>query len=175
VGNWASGTNKYVRYADHADFTFGSGDFTVELWFNDTDAIGTSALITKWNGSAQHEWGMFAKASLIEFYWSTTGANQPTVNANPGYSADTWYHIAFSRVGNTGYLCFNGTIVATVDMTGVTLFDSTSKVTVGANNEGSSANWAGFIEEVRITKGVGRYSGSVSSSYTVPTAKFPRS
>jgi hypothetical protein len=171
-----AGTGDSITYPDHADLTFGSGDFTVETWFYHQDGVNSDALITKYNGASDHEWGLFVDSNgNIAFFWSTNGSADSSISASPGYSTATWYHVAFSRVGNTGYLCFNGTIIATGSMTGVTIFNSAALLSVGANNNGTTAEFLGRIDETRITKGVGRYSGSVSSSYTVPTAAFPRS
>jgi hypothetical protein len=174
-----SNSNGYVRVADSDDFSFGSGDFTIELWFSDINRTG-AGLITKWLSPNDQEWGIFVSSGLsgkLEFYWSTTGSNAASVSYNSGYASGTPYHIAFSRVGNTGHLCFAGTIVATVSMTGVTISNEPSRPTLFANNEGASAFLNnGGADEVRITKGVGRYSGAVSSSYTLSTTqKFPRS
>jgi hypothetical protein len=166
----------YLAFTDHNDFSPGAGDFTIECWMNDNAVSISDALMTKWNGSTQHEWGFFVKSGDVAFFYSTTGSDQPEIHStSTTYSAATWYHIAFSRVGNTGYLCFNGSIIATGNMTGVTIFNSTANLAIGANNQGSSAFFGGKIDEFRMTKGVGRYSGSVGASYTVPTSAFPRS
>jgi hypothetical protein len=166
----------YLAFTDHNDFSPGAGDFTIECWMNDNAVSISDALMTKWNGSTQHEWAFFVKSGDVAFFYSTTGADQPEIHSTlTTYSAATWYHIAFSRVGNTGYLCFNGLIIATGDMTGVTIFNSTANVALGANNQGSSAFFGGKIDEFRMTKGVGRYSGSVGAAYSVPTSAFPRS
>ena len=172
---YCPGTTDAITYPDHADFTFGSGDFTVETWFYHQEAGANDALITKYNGASDHEWALFVDPDgAIAFFWSTNGSADSSITASPGYSTGTWYHVAFSRVGNTGYLCFNGTIIASGSMSGVTIFNSAALLCIGANNNGTTADFLGHIDETRITKGVGRYSGAVSSSYTVPTAAFPR-
>jgi hypothetical protein len=168
-------TTGYLRYADSAELSPGSGDFTVETFFRDDNNLITDALITKWNGATQKEWALFVKSEVLQFYYSTTGSNEVVVQSATGYSDDTWYHTAFSRVGNTGHLCFNGQIVATADLTGVTIFNSTSMVAIGGNNNGTTANIQGYIDETRITIGAGRYSGIVGATYTVPADRFPRS
>lgn len=161
-----SGTSHYLVNND-ADFQFGSGDFTVELYYRPTDVV-TDALLTFWNGTTDKGWAIFDDGNgLVEFYYSTTGADQPSVNYSHGDIRNTWKHVAFSRVGNTGYLCFDGLVRATVNLTGVTLYNSTSKLTFGANNQGTSAYYTGRLAGVRITKGVGRYSGAVNDAYSV--------
>lgn len=164
----------FLGYADADEFSFGSGDFTVETFMRFNQST-TGSMIVKWNGTTDHEWGFFVRPTLIEFYWSTTGADQTSVSFNPGASLLNFYHIAFSRVGNSGHLCFDGQIVAVANMAGVTIRNGAAKLGFGKNNNGTTAQWAGWLDETRITKGVGRYSGTSGSSYTVPTAAFPRS
>lgn len=169
------GITDAITYPDSNDFSFGSGDFTVECFFDKGGTVTqTDALLSKWNGASDHEFGFFVRTTLIEFYWSTTGSNSLTVNYNPNFNAALFHHIAFSRVGNTGHLCFDGSIVATASMTGQTISNEPSILAIGGNNNGSTANFTGVIDEVRITKGVGRYSGSVGASYALPTQEFPR-
>lgn len=170
-----NGIGEWLSFSDSPDFDFGSGDFTVETWFAH-DSTESDHLISKWTTTGdQLSFALVVNSGSVQFFWSTTGAN--SVNVSTGavtITLGTFYHVAFSRVGNTGYILFDGIIRNTVDMTGVTIFDSTALLRIGANGVGGG-DFNGQIDEVRITKGVGRYSGSVSSSYTVPTAAFPRS
>ncbi|HXG62443.1 MAG TPA: LamG domain-containing protein [Planctomycetota bacterium] len=68
------GTNDYLEAADHASLNFGTGSFTVALWFR---ATGTASkrLINKWNGPKPQGWlldvhsgaGGAAQAGYIRF------------------------------------------------------------------------------------------------------------
>lgn len=169
------GSGEWLSFSDSPDFDFGSGDFTVEAWFAHDDTA-SDHLISKWTVTGnQLSFALVINSGSVQFFWSTTGADNPNVSTGAvTITLGTFYHVAFSRVGNTGYILFDGVIRNTVDMTGVTIFDSTAPLRIGANGVGSG-EFNGQIDEVRITKGVGRYSGAASSSYTVPTAAFPRS
>jgi hypothetical protein len=84
-------------------------------------------------------------------------------------SPNTWYHLAVSREGSSLKLFLDGTIVATSvntqNLTDDVLF-------VGAQQHSSSIIQEplnGYIDEVRFTKGVARY----TENFDVPTAPFP--
>ena len=161
------GTGDYVTIADSADWHFGSGDFTVE-YFARHDLTEVDAGLAQY-GPSNRGWAIF-ESTIMDFYWSTTGANQTNVSGS--FSGGTWIHRAISRVGNSVYLYADGTRIATGDMTGVTINNSTRPLVIGANNDGASAYYDGGFAQVRITKGVGRYS---AATITVPTMPFPQS
>jgi hypothetical protein len=51
--------------------------------------------------------------------------------------------------------------------------DDTQGLGIGAQNAGGTVDMNGWLDEVRITKGVARY--ATDTSFSVPTAAFPRS
>lgn len=169
------GTTDAHTAADSADFAFGSGDFTVE-GFLYHQALIVDAVVTQFQDTGnQRSWGFFNDGDgLIEFYWSTNGTNQFVLTYNHSAQQSSWRHFAFSRVGNTGYLCWDKVIRATVDLTGATLHDSTAALAIGANKAGTSAFFNGGLAQIRITKGVGRYSGAINDAITA-NAPFPES
>ncbi|QKC83613.1 LamG-like jellyroll fold domain-containing protein [Mesorhizobium sp. NZP2077] len=65
----------------------------------------------------------------------------------------------------------NGTMVAS--STHRTINPSGAVLSIGADGNTSGFNFNGWIDEVRITKGVARYASD--SGFTAPTAAFPRS
>jgi hypothetical protein len=65
----------------------------------------------------------------------------------------------------------NGTTVST-SATTHTIYNPSLAIGIGANSSGSGSFLAGYIDELRITKGVARYASD--SGFAVPTAAFPR-
>lgn len=166
------GSSKFVSMTDSADWDFGSGDFTVEYFGKQASALTQAALAQF--GSTNKAWAMF-EGTTLEFDYSTDGTNNAATPPSASFTSTSWSHRALSRVGNTMYLCANGTILATKSVTGVTINNSTRPLVIGGNNDGTTAIYGGNIAALRITKGVGRYSGSVSGSYTVPSQPYPTS
>lgn len=158
------GNGDYLYYNANDDFGFGTGDFTVEqqVYLNTTEVDQTLF--------------DFRRANLTKncpkVYVSSTGRliyqiNGFSVITTPQdtVAADQWNHIALSRVGGITRIFLNGERVGNVWTDG-TYYDKTS-LTVGANyNQTDFVN--GYIDEMRISKGVGRY----TTTYTVPSAEF---
>ena len=154
TGDWlrVQGTNNL--------FNLSTGDFTIECWFYAV-STGTSAIVqqgtTDWrisytnNGVMRYEVG----ANSIQ---TSTGA----------FSFNTWTHLAICKSGATTTLYLNGTSRVTTTNSPT---NSGNPVYVGANIDGGNPYWPlnGYIDDLRITKGVARY----TANFTAPTAAFP--
>jgi hypothetical protein len=85
--------------------------------------------------------------------------------------ANTWYHFAVDFDSSKYRLYLNGVMDGSFS-TPRTLFSSTAPLTMGTSFGGGNA-FGGWLDEMRITKGVARYASD--AGFTVPTAAFPRS
>jgi hypothetical protein len=159
---------EYLKYANHADFNFGTGDFTIELWWYPTAAdlgvlwetgnspftgAGSGALLFTASRTVQQRAGQCRRS---HHHWQSLSL-----------SLNTWHHIVMQRSGATWsqYIdgAFDGTATSAVNLTG------TGATTIGGTERASTDSGTGYIDELRVTKGVARYSGS---SFAVPTAPF---
>ena len=174
------GTNDYLTSANNSAFDLSSGDFTIEFWFNTntlTPSGGGSAgyanILGKqnWNGSSGAGWGVWQFNQTIVFFWPTSALNSISTG-NVITAINTWYHIAVVRSGtstNNTKIYINGVQQAQGTSSST---NSTSALTIGGTNP--TSGWdntyyaAGYIDELRITKGVARY----TSNFTPPTAQF---
>lgn len=167
------GVNDYLS-STSSDFAVGTGDFTAEAFFyinsfnNFNTVIGTRKgainSATGWTiGCTGTPGGPFN--SYAPFFY-TNSVVQGAANL---LSPNTWYHLAVSREGSTIRLFLDGTIVATSSNT-QNLTDDV--LFVGAQQNVNTAIQEllnGYIDEVRVTKGVARY----TENFDVPTAPFP--
>lgn len=159
-------------------FTFGSGEFCIELWARFPTTTGFDAFHSKWLDSGSNRSYIFGRnGTAIVFYVSTagTGTDYSVASATGVVTTNTWYHIAVSRQNNTsvGFDTFrifvDGSIVATTDVpVGTAIHNPSAWVMIGDNNTGSQ-DYTGYMDELRVTKGVARYTGA----FTPPTAPFP--
>jgi hypothetical protein len=156
------GTGDFLRTPSDVDFTFGTGDFTIEFWsyFNSSFNTGAAAILMSV--------GAFRNIMYISNtlrFRADSGTNLITGGA---LSLSTWYHIALTKSGNDHKLFIDGT------QTGSTYTSSTSytadRITFGANNSGSN-NYLGSMDDIRVTTGVARY----TANFTAPTQAFPDS
>ncbi len=170
--------------ADNVDFSFGSGDFSVEAWCY-WDVLPTGAPFRvavsqyRTNGN-QRSWALGIKGSIpcIEFRYSTLGSDTVQVFSEvaEGFLADTWHHLAVCRDGGTIRLFLDGTEVHSESIA-VTLHNSTTDLVLGgARSSGTIENHLGeddnaWIDGVRIIKGQAIY----TKDFTAPTVAFPTS
>jgi hypothetical protein len=168
----ATGTTygNYWRCADSSDWHFGSGQFVVEAWVYMTSTPSFNTFINQWgtNGFLGWWWGML-NATTMRFYYSTNGTATGTVDGTWSPTLNTWHHVAVERdASNVLRLYVNGAVIGSATVS-ATFFDAASRLTIAGDDGASLAGFAGYMDELRITKGVARYSGA----FSVPTSAFP--
>lgn len=154
---------QYLSIASNAAFAF-TGDFTIELWVR-PDAIAQSMFIDRWAGSNQ-EWilGMNSSGNPV-FYWAPYATASPAITGSNTFSTGTYYFVQLVKSGATATLYVAGSSVGTIG--GLTAgSDLGNNIRIGAYNGGAGWDYAGRIDDVRVTKGVARPNA-------VPTAAFP--
>jgi Concanavalin A-like lectin/glucanases superfamily len=156
--------------ATGAQWQFGAGQFTVEAFVRPTAAIsGVRGIVTVW-GTAGFGWFLGFNGNTLNFFYSTTGADNPVVTGAYTPTQNQWAHIAADRdASNVLRVYADGVVIASATVS-ATFFNSTRTLRIG-DDETVTRVFAGQIDEVRITKGVARYGGA----FTPPTAAFPNS
>ena len=166
-----------ITYASNNAFAFGTGDFTIEAWIYSRDVSGASrgwlqtsttsgglqpsysAGIAIWQG-ATGSGGVLSGGLCVAInganYFGSTGSVLFT---------NQWQHIAVTRSGTTCRAFVDGVQVggrtSSADLTG-------SNLVVGGYYD-TDFLFDGYIDDLRITKGVARY----TANFTPPTAPFP--
>lgn len=151
-----------------AHLQFGTGDFTLEGFFKTTSQPASMYAVGNFYNDAG-SWGLGCSAGKWGFFMQgQTTLENPATTAN-----NTWVHVAVSRQGDNLRLYVNGTMVAKrTGFAAVSLIGS-NPVGVGSGSYYGSGVWfLGYIDELRITKGVARYVSD--TTLTVPTAAFLR-
>ena len=155
-------------------------DFTVELWARwDSAALDGStstALIGNRGdigGSSSNGWELRKYGGNFLSWYMRQGSSWIYLNYSQGtkttVSADTWYHVAVTRSGNTWRLFLNGTVEDTITNSTDIVDGGADGLTVGALAGGISGGpynyMDGYIDDVRVTVGHARY----TSNFTPPT------
>jgi hypothetical protein len=162
----------HVYTPNAAGFVFGSGDFALECFFRWSGNTSTfQYLISRYDTSSNARiFGLsvdyFGSGKLIGRASSNGTSVTTTVNGSTALNANTWYHAAFVRNGNTFRLYLDGVMDGETTSTD-TLYESAStRLAVGSQSLGGNPFY-GYIDEVRITK-AGRY----ASAFSPPTSAF---
>jgi hypothetical protein len=165
-----------LNFADHADWNFGSGAFTVDCWINFTTSTGSSylglAVQARGGGSGSSSWWFGLHENKISTWLSTSGSGwaYSSDDTGPALNDGSWHHLAWVGDGTNvkGYV--DGTLYHTI--TQGTLNDSTRTVDIGASRNSSDAysgqNFLGYMDEVRVSKGIARW----TTTFTPPTRRY---
>ncbi|QTH80201.1 putative concanavalin A-like lectin/glucanases superfamily protein [Pseudomonas phage pPa_SNUABM_DT01] len=152
-------------------FDFGSGDFTIEAWVRPTLTTGASVIQTICGVrgiSGVDQLGSFVlviEGNRPRFYFNMAVGGWSSIAPASGFEVllNVWSHIVAMRVGNTIRLMVNGIQVATVAVSGA-MTSSTEQLHIGSVNNGTLP-FNGYIDSVRITKGIARYSMDISPKW----------
>jgi hypothetical protein len=159
------------------DFDFGAGvDYTLECFFRSSSAqVGSAIITTAKSGSGAVHFALgFCDGTVgstggnrlfFGFYTGSAwvGCVNPTELTN-----NQWYHIAATRSGTRYSLWVDGVEVAFI-VSATANPTASQPVYIGNRWESTFRSVNGWIDEVRVTKGVARY----TSNFTPPTAAFP--
>ena len=175
-----NGINDRLQIAAGSAFDFETGDFTVESFFwldNVTQgAYGCLIEIGNHNSIASAGIGFFLTDATTNVNRLMMFANRSYVgNQNTGYWAGRamWHWAVYQRKAGVVSSYIDGTEV--VYGSGInTSYISAGGVTIGGTINGGPTQDPFFlkcyINELRVTKGIARYSGS---TIPVPTGPFP--
>lgn len=150
--------SKYATIDGTRTFNFGTANFTVEGWIypiaGPNIAYGAAIVDAR------------TATSSACFYFGRKGTGELGIKVNGAWigsgtsiiQTNTWNHVAYSRIGTTGYLFLNGVLEASFT-------DSTTYVASATTRFGSgieSALQAGniYIDDFRVTKNIGKYKTS---------------
>ena len=160
-----SGTGAWLTAPDSTALQLGTGDFTIEGWVG-INAVGTAyAIVSK--GAAATGWSVnITSGNKLQFSYTAA-----TLTGATSLAAGAWYYFSVVRSGSgTGNLkiYLNGTADATSGGAVTDNFNQTSILYVGASRTGTTP-LNGYIDDLRITKGVARY----TANFTSPQQAFP--
>jgi len=174
------GVGDSVTTADSSDFNFSNNNFAVEGYFsfsnfpNSGNYFGLSGqcyngisnlsyLLTMYNNSGNHE---------LIFAFSFNGTTQRSCLAKYQFSLNTWYHFSAFRISDTVYLAVEGKVLDSYFVSTTSLYNSSQILVVGARYKGFSGISEfldGYIDELRISNGDGRYT---PASFTPPITEY---
>lgn len=163
------GSGDCVRFPLNGSFAFGtSTDFTIEAFVRPTAYDSLLAVVFgggERTGAWDYAFGLMPDGR-VSFQMSAAGGEVLTSTATA--PLNTWTHVAVTRSGSTIRVFVNGVGVSTTS-TLSTEFGGTSYHCIGADNDGAHCNYTGFIDELRVTNGVARY----TADFTPPAEAFP--
>ena len=154
-------------------FGFLTSDFTIDFWMY---PLATGLTIRHIMGNAQtnenfpYMWRMTFNANRIGFVGTSCTGNLASTTQ---ISTSTWTHVAIVRSGTTFTLFINGVLDTTSTVTGPIDNGGIQKLIIGRScaldmtSEGNADGFYGFMDELRVVKGVAVYTTAFTPQ-TVP-------
>ena len=142
-----------LSIASSSDFTYGTGDFTVECWLNPDTNSGSLYFLNHGNdnfsmGIQQNKW----------FYYNGTAGQH---FSNSTAQIGQWTHFALARSSGTSKIFING--LEEKSFTDSHNYSSDQATYIGSYSSGTNP-WDGRISNIRILKGTALYTSSFKPS-----------
>jgi len=154
------GSGDSLSAPSNTSLTFGVSGFTIESWVR-VNSFGARQFIF-----SQRDIGGFSLEITADGRLNGITPNINTLTqASATMAINTWYHVAYTRLGNTHTLWLNGSSVATNTFSE----NGLSGISYIGSRDGSTSSVNGRLDDLRITKNVARY----TANFTPPTAAFP--
>jgi hypothetical protein len=165
----------FISYPDLADYSLGSGDFTIEGFVQFKNlSLNLQVIASHWlNTGNQRAWALYREGADLKFIYYTDGTSGSGVIVSgtwTGLAVDTWYHVAIARQSGTIRLFLDGAVVASPAIA-VSIHNSTALLHLGKwrNAGGNDQNLNGYLDDFRMVVGSAEYTGA----FTAPTIPHP--
>ncbi len=179
ASGYFDGNGDYLNIGANAAFNFGTADFTVEFWYlsSSVPSTGFRRILAHpsstnlantfqiWHASGTTNGAFLDAVELV-----TPTGTAVTVSVLTAVSDSTWHHIAFARQNGVSRAFLDGALKQSATDTNSYTRGGTEGVRVGGRGDLAAGTFVdGYIDELRITKGLARYTGT----FALPTAAFP--
>lgn len=151
----------YLLAADDPAFNFGGGAFTVDFWARRASNTGLRYVLCK--GTTGSEWAIAFSGGQFGVYYGGSSFGNLADN-----TINSWHHyaIAYDGAGNI-YAFQDGAQVTAQGASGNV--DAAGQLFFGRDGAAASSFLNGYLDDLRITKGVARW----TSAFTAPTIEHP--
>ena len=142
----------------HSDFNFGEGEFTIDFWVY-LNSIQTTYLLGQSDSSGDNaSFSIISDSGDLTAYLSyNSGVNIAEIYGPSTISIEEWHHIALVRSVNTIYLYIDGVKGDPFDASGISFDSSSYNLSIGRRGEVDDFYLDGYLDEVRISKGIARW------------------
>jgi hypothetical protein len=171
--SYFNASNFYNVLMGSEDLNFGSGDFTIEWWDWRSDMVDGRPGMVRTTTTRTYQPFLFGWASggLIYCYTSNNATSWDLVNFSLGsYTTNVWSHRAITRKNGVFYGFKDGVLQSTYAGSTLPLYSvGNDQMFVGVWNAEGAQYWGyGLMDELRISKGVARW----TANFTVPTVPY---
>lgn len=161
------GNGDYLKVNDIDAFGFGTADFTSEAWVYLSN-LNTDKTITDFRELNGSDGGTFFihNQNKLAFWEGTTVLG----NAGTALTIGAWYHVAVSKQSGVYRFFLDGVLQSSVSNSTNLGTDRPCGIGAAVDNVGAGTSaFNGYIDDLRITKGVARYTANFTPPAELPT------
>jgi hypothetical protein len=160
--------NSSLTVAQDTSLTFASNPYTFQCWIYLLNYPLSANMMIMGNplGGESGNAGVFLAinaGNLIFRHWVNGNSNAVSTAS---VSLNTWHHVAGVASGTTSNVFLDGTMGTSGIIESNT--DSNFQIGIVPGNGGYACNFAGYIDELKVTNGQALY----TASFTPPTTAF---
>lgn len=145
-------------------YAFGSGDFTIEFWVRFGALAGNQMIYDSRPSATDGLYPMiYASGTSLRYY--VNAADRITSGT---ISTNTWYHVAVARSATSTKMFIDGTQAGSTYTDSTVYINAANRPLIAQNGTNLGAALNGYIDELRVTQGVARY----TANFTPPASKF---
>ena len=174
------GSGNYFALNDNEDWNFSGGLWTFDAWIRVSDLSGERTIFSQRTDADNNMKGAVSTNGSLIFVVKKNGSVVINLASNAGAIVpNNWYHVAFVENNDNYNIYLNGTLASSTNSS--TRMDNyTGYFVIGYNDVGNTNPFSGYMDEIRVSKGVARWtdtsftSPSIAYGYTDKTFQFKR-
>jgi hypothetical protein len=149
-----NGSSSQVAISDNALLEPGSGDWTMEVWINQTNSTGSQVILGKFDPGGASRDVSYAVRVINGSVRADFGDGSTAVNtASYALNSGSWYQLTyvFNNVSNNNIITYvNGVQQATTTHTFSSILNTTANLYLGSYNNGEYSQY--FNGKIGITR-----------------------
>lgn len=166
------GAGDYLLYSTGKDnFNLFNSNFTMECWIRPSVGTGVLGIFCKRDPNTTAGLCFYVNNGKLGFVaTSDNGSWNATVESSALISANTWYHVALTRLNDTFKIFIDGTEVGSITASNNFVIASNSyNVFIGSSDGATGSQFFnGYIDDFRLIRGVSLY----NYSFTPPSSEL---
>ena len=175
------GTNDYVQLSASSDLNFGTGNFTIEGWFNKGATTSLQTLLCSnkyYTGGNNGNWILrISSATQIALATYDGTGNLEYTEFSASTSVDTWHHFALVREGtgtNETKFYLDGVLKGSMTVSKSLTDAGTNGLRIGEESDSGPGNapFNGKISNVKLYKGKALTETEVLQNYNANKGRY---
>lgn len=159
-------------YTNKQNILANGNNFSYECWFRRGNTSAGSLVghnhLSSFNNYAGWSLHVNASGNVIARIKDVSGGAEKLITSTSTIGVDTWTHVEFSLISNTGYLFINGNLEATLGGVISSAWGMPTAEPIRIGYTQMYGYFTGYIADVRVSN-IGRH----SASFTAPTTLAP--